>query len=111
MRLGWVLLAPTATIRSGAALAPILPHINPKMPNRTAVPSQLAMAVSSAWPVCNFRPLSRLRHRQDRALDFGLDLGTLVHCDVGNAQVAAEIDVREPAAIAGVGRHRRAPAR
>ncbi len=107
----WVLLAPIATIRSGAALAAMLPQINAETANRTALPRRLAMAVSRAWPARNVRPLSRLWHRQDGALNFRLDLGTLVHGDVGNAKVATEIDVRELAAIAGIGRHRRAPAR
>ena len=33
----WVLLAPIATIRSGAALAAMLPHISAEMANRTAL--------------------------------------------------------------------------
>jgi hypothetical protein len=65
------------------------------------------------------RPLSRLRfclrlrlpHGQDRALDFGLDPGILVNGHMIEADVAAEIDVRQLAAIADIGSYGRAPAR
>ena len=43
-----MLLAPIATIRSGAALAATPAHINAAMANRTALPRQCAMAVSRA---------------------------------------------------------------
>ncbi|MEA3070983.1 MAG: hypothetical protein QOD29_2429 [Alphaproteobacteria bacterium] len=67
----------------------------------------------------NFAPSSRLRfclrlrlpHGQDRALDFGLDPGILVNGHMIEADVAAEIDVRQLATIADIGSYGRAPAR
>ena len=62
-------------------------------------------------PLSRLRLHLRLRHGQDRALDFGLDLGILVNGHMIDADVAAEIDVRQLAAIAGIGGYGRAPAR
>ena len=43
----WVLLAPIATIRSGAALTAMLAHISAAMAGKAALPRQRAMAVPS----------------------------------------------------------------
>src|ERR1700737_2061976 len=50
------LLAPIVTIRSRAASAPMLAHRSMETPNRTARPKQLAIAVLTAPPDCNFPP-------------------------------------------------------
>ena len=57
------------------------------------------------------RRLFRLRYRQDGALDFSLDLRALVNRHMINADVAAEIDVRQLATITGIRGYGRAPAR
>ena len=59
-------------------------------------------------PLSRLRLHLRLRHGQDRALDFGLDPGILINGHMINADVAAEIDVRQLAAITGIGRDGRA---
>jgi hypothetical protein len=84
-----------------------------------ARPKQLVIAVLTARHDCNFAPSPRLRfclrlrlpHGQDRALDFGLDPGIFVNGHMIEADVAAEIDVRQLAAIAGIGSYGRAPTR
>src|SRR2546423_6415740 len=48
-----VLLAPIATIRSGAALTAALAHISAAIANTTARPRQRAMAVCSGWATGN----------------------------------------------------------
>ena len=55
--------------------------------------------------------LFRLRYRQDSALDFSLDLRALVNRHMINADVTAEIDVRQLATITGIRGYGRAPAR
>src|SRR2546423_2062888 len=49
-----VLLAPIATIRSGAALTAALAHISAAIAKSTALPRQRAMAVCSGWAARNF---------------------------------------------------------
>ena len=57
------------------------------------------------------RRLFRLRYRQDGALDFSLDLRALVNRHMINADVAAEIDVRQLTTITGIRSYGGTPAR
>src|SRR5262249_23960963 len=50
----WVLLAPIAPIRSGAAVTAALAHIRAAIANETALQRQRAMGVWSAWTARNF---------------------------------------------------------
>jgi hypothetical protein len=51
-----VLLAPIATIRTGAALAAMPAQMSIKTLNRSARPNQLVIAVLTARHDCNFAP-------------------------------------------------------